>query len=207
MKITIDVPDSAKEMVMVLMQMLKDIKIDGIAEEGESHDETILQNKIFNHRLFDTNDRLLRLRKVIAHSIDMGEYDALFGEPQAVRLNPEVQGEWYYIVKAIEEAKVARRFTVTDFIEQMREWLPEAFREESVADWERYKRRLSKSISDEKSLWRHGRMQTVVSLREMWAKEREVRLDKAKMERIHAAVHQGLLANLVALRLEMEKAR
>ena len=48
-------------------------------------------------------------------------------------------------------------------------------------------------------------MQDVVSLREMWAKQRYIGLDQAKMERIYAIAFQGLLANLIALKQEIEK--
>ena len=206
MKITIDVPDSAKEMVMVLMQMLKDIKIDGIAEEGESHDETILQNKIFNHRLFDTNDRLLRLRKVIAHSIDMGEYDALFGEPNASTINPAVQGEWYYVMKALEESEVAnKKFSVPGFIDQMIDWYPWLFSFDTLEDMRTFKRKMEKSISHEKSIWRHGKAREVTRLKDMWARFSQTNVDYAKVERMFNAAYSGLCVKLAALKQEISK--
>ena len=178
-----------------------DAREDEHQEPSDDSDEP-LRNYIFDDRLFNTDNRLRRLRSCIAAAIDI---DLADGEPQAVRINPEIRSEWYYIVKAIEEAKVARRFTVMDFIEQMREWLPMAFHKEATEEWEKYKRRLSKSISEEKSLWRHGKMQDIVSLREMWAKKRYISLNQAKMERIYAIAFQGLLANLTALKQEIEK--
>ena len=86
-----EVPESAKGIVLSFLEMLKTIQIEGVTlEEGEK-DETILKNQIFNGRLFDSNEKLLRLRKVIAHSIDMGEYNAMFGEPNPSTIDPDVQ--------------------------------------------------------------------------------------------------------------------
>lgn len=141
---------------------------DGSKDDKESHDEIEeepLRNHIFDDRIFDSNARLSKLRDTIAAAIDMGDATIMYGQPQKVRINPEVQSDWYYIVKAIEEAKVARKFTITGFIDQMTEWFPMLFPDETKEQWEKYKRRLSKSISDEKSLWRYGKMKEVVTLR------------------------------------------
>lgn len=168
-------------------------------------EEEPLRNIIFNTRLFDSNDRLAKLRITIAAAIDMGDATIMYGQPQQVRINPDVQSDWYYIVKAIEEAKVAGKFTITGFIEQMVEWFPMLFPDETKEQWEKFKRRLSKSISDEKSLWRYGKMKEIVTLREMWAKRKNVRLDQAKMERVYAIAYQGLYVPLAALKQEIER--
>lgn len=169
-------------------------------------DEDPLQNIIFSERLFSSNARLARLRDVIAAAIDMGDATIMYGQPQEKRINPAVQSEWYYIVKAIEEAGVTRgRTTVTNFIEQMMEWYPMLFPDSTKEEWEKYKRRLSKSISDEKSLWRYGKMNEVIPLREMWAKRKHVNMDQAKMERVYAIAYKGLLTNLIALKHDMER--
>ena len=177
-------------------------------DEKEECDDVVeepLRNHIFDDRIFDSNARLSKLRDTIAAAIDMGDATIMYGQPQEVRINPEVQSEWYYIVKAIEEAKVARKFTVTGFIDQMVEWLPVLFPSETKEQWEKYKRRLSKSISDEKSLWRFGKMKEVVTLREMWAKRKNVRLDQAKMERVYEIAYKGLYSNLTTLKQEIER--
>lgn len=177
-------------------------------EEKEVHDEIKeepLRNHIFDDRIFDSNARLSKLRDTIAAAIDMGDATIMYGQPQQVRINPTVQSDWYYIVKAIEEAKVARKFTITGFIDQMTEWFPMLFPDETKEQWEKYKRRLSKSISDEKSLWRYGKMKEVVTLREMWAKRKNVRLDQAKMERVYAIAYKGLYTSLTNLKQEIER--
>ena len=181
---------------------------DGSKDDKESHDEIEeepLRNHIFDDRIFDSNARFSKLRDTIAAAIDIGDATIMYGQPQKVRINPEVQSDWYYIVKAIEEAKVARKFTITGFIDQMTEWFPMLFPDEIKELWEKYKRRLSKSISDEKSLWRYGKMKEVVTLREMWAKRKNVRLDQAKMERVYEIAYKGLYSNLTTLKQEIER--
>ena len=99
--------------------------------------ETPLRNHIFIEKIFDTNERLLKLRNTIASAIDMGEATIMYGKPQDYRINAEAQNEWYYIVKAIEEAGVAKNFAITHFIEQMQEWFPTLFSIESKEEWEK----------------------------------------------------------------------
>lgn len=181
---------------------------DDSKDEKESHEEIEeepLRNHIFDSRIFDSNDKLSKLRDTIAAAIDMGDATIMYGQPQQFRINPEVQSDWYYMVKAVEEAKVARKFTITGFIDQMVEWFPMLFPDETKEEWEKYKRRLSKSISDEKSLWRYGKMKEVVTLRDMWANRKNVRLDQAKMERVYAIAYKGLYLNLTTLKQEIEK--
>lgn len=194
---------SGKDLKQLLSSFLKDDVEE--AQVIESVVEEPIRPGIFDERIFNSNERLSRLRDTIAAAIDMGDATIMYGQPQQVRINPEVQSDWYYIVKAIEEAKVARKFTVTGFIDQMTEWFPMLFPDETKERWEKYKRRLSKSISDEKSLWRFGKMKEVVTLREMWAKRKDVRLDQAKMERVYEIAYKGLYSNLTMLKQEIER--
>lgn len=190
-----------------LKQLLSSFLKDGVEEAQVIENEVAepIRPGIFDDRIFDSNARLSKLRDTIAAAIDMGDATIMYGQPQKVRINPEVQSDWYYIVKAIEEAKVARKFTITGFIDQMTEWFPMLFPDETKELWEKYKRRLSKSISDEKSLWRYGKMKEVVTLREMWAKRKNVRLDQAKMERVYEIAYKGLYSNLTTLKQEIER--
>ena len=66
MRVILEVPESANGIVLSFLDMLKTIQVEGVTLEEEK-DETILRNQIFNGRLFDTNEKLLKLRKVIAH--------------------------------------------------------------------------------------------------------------------------------------------
>lgn len=178
----------------------------GKKAENTTAEEEPLRNIIFSERLFDSNTRLAKLRDTIAAAIDMGDATIMYGEPQAMRINPSVQSEWYYIVKPIEEAKVTHgKLSVTGFIEQMMEWYPMLFPDGTKEEWEKFKRRLSKSISDEKSLWRQGKMKDVVSLREMWAKGISKKIGNAKANRIYEIAYKGLFRNLETLKAEIEK--
>ena len=172
-------------------------------------DEEPLRNYIFQERIFDSNERLIMLRSIIASAIDMGDATPLYGQPQEMRINPNAQNEWYYIVKAIEESRVAKKFAITHFVEQMIEWFPILFPSSSKEEWERFKRRLSKSISEEKSLWKHGKMKDVIPLKDMWAKRNQIRMDSAKLERVYAIAYKGLYQNLVDLKdkIAQEKSR
>lgn len=181
------------------------IEAETMEVDAETVNDSPLRNYIFQDRIFDTNERLSRLRNTIASAIDMGDATIMYGEPQKVRINPNAQNEWYYIVKAIEESGVAKSFAITHFIEQMQEWFPTLFPSESKEEWEKFKRRLSKSISEEKSLWKHGKMKEVVPLRDMWAKQKQIGMDAAKMERIYAIAYKGLFQNLEDLKQEIAK--
>lgn len=194
---------SGRDLKQLLSSFLKDDVEEAQVIENEVAEP--IRPGIFDDRIFDSNIRLSKLRDTIASAIDMGNATIMYGQPQQVRINPEVQSDWYYIVKAIEEAKVARQFTVTGFIDQMVEWFPMLFPDETKEQWEKYKRRLSKSISDEKSLWRYGKMKEVVTLRDMWAKRKFVRLDQAKMERVYAIAYKGLYTSLTNLKQEIEQ--
>lgn len=194
---------SGRDLKQLISSFLKDDVEEAQVIENEVAEP--IRPGIFDDRIFDSNARLSKLRDTIAAAIDMGDATIMYGQPQQVRINPEVQSDWYYIVKAIEEAKVARKFTITGFIDQMTEWFPMLFPGETKEQWEKYKRRLSKSISDEKSLWRFGKMKEVVTLRDMWAKRKNVRLDQAKMERVYEIAYKGLYSNLTTLKQEIDK--
>lgn len=165
----------------------------------------IVKNIIFNSKVFDTNDRLLRLRKVMAHSIDMGEYNAMFGEPNPSTIDPMVQGEWYYVMKALEESEVAKKFSVPNFIDQMIDWYPWLFSFETPDDMHIFKRKMEKSISHEKSIWKYGKAKEVTKLKDMWARYSQTNIDYAKVERMFNATYTGLCVKLVALKQEIAK--
>ena len=174
-------------------------------ENVDDEDETILKNIIFNFKVFDTNEKLIRLRKVIAHSIDMGEYNAMFGEPNPSTIDPDVQGEWYYLMKALEESEVAKKFSVPSFIDQMIDWYPWLFSFETPEEMQAFKRKMEKSISHEKSIWKYGKAKEVTKLKDMWARYNQTNIDYAKVERMFNATYTGLCVKLVALKQEIAK--
>ena len=171
--------------------------------------EEPLRNYIFLERIFDTNERLVRLRNTIASAIDMGEASNRYGTPQEKRIQPNVWNEWYYIERAIEESGIAREYPITHFFKQMMMWYPALFPAVSGEEEEAFIRRWSKSMSKEKSLWKHGKMKEVISLGDMWAKRNLLALDPAKMERIYAIAYKGLYQNLKDLKqnIAQEKGR
>lgn len=174
-------------------------------ENIDDEDETILKNIIFNSKVFDTNEKLLRLRKVIAHSIDMGEYNTMFGEPNPSTIDPDVQGEWYYLMKALEESEVAKKFSVPSFVDQMIDWYPWLFSFETPEDMQAFKRKMEKSISHEKSIWKYGKAKEVTKLKDMWARYHQTNIDYAKVERMFNAAYTCLCVKLVALKQEIAK--
>ena len=169
-------------------------------------DEEPLKNFIFNERLFDSNDRLAKLRDTIAAAIDMGDATIMYGKPQETRINPTVKNEWYYIVKAIIESCVAKSKTSNNsFVEQMVEWFPMQFPDETPESFKDYKRKLAKSISEERHLWRQGPMNQEILLKDMWAKGMSKRLGIPKTQRVYEIAQKGLWTNLTALKHEIER--
>ena len=168
-------------------------------------DEEVVKNIIFKTKIFDTNARLSALRKIVAHAIDMSEYNELFGEPNPHTINPDSQNEWYYIMRALEEAEIITRMTVPKFIDQMMEWYPWLFKFDSPDEMVAFKRNLAKSISHEKGLWKYGKAQEVTKLKDMWARCNRLGIDSTKVERMYNAVYTGLLLKLNKLKQEIEK--
>ena len=184
----------------------EDRQMNASEERAMQHEEPV-RNYIFKDRIFDTNECLIKLRNTIALAIDMGEASTKYGMPQEVRINPNTKNEWYYIIKAIKEADVAKDFTSTDFLDQMNEWFPFLFLIDSPEEWESFKRNFSKSISEEKSLWKHGKMKDVIPLKDMWAKQKQIAMDSAKMERIYAIAYKGLYQSLLDFKDNIAKAK
>jgi hypothetical protein len=167
-----------------------------------------LRNDIFDSRLFDTDARLKALRGAIASAIDLGYASAIYGgTPQEIRINPRVLNEWYYLRKAMDEAYVFKgKTTDTRFIDQMISWFPMLAECDSSEELKKFKRRLAKAVSDERSRWRIVKTGKIVSLRQMWAKRKHVRIDdSARMERIQKIALDGLYKRLMDLKQNIEK--
>lgn len=131
-----------------------------VTDEADG-DNNVLDNIIFNGKIFDTNAKLVMLRDEIGARIksarlaDEGRFDA--DHPQ---IDPSVQKDWYYIWKAMNEADVfikGGKVGMTLFIEQMLEWYPEVFTEFADEDGSKaFVKRMVASISAEKSKWMKG---------------------------------------------------
>ncbi len=164
-----------------------------------------LRPGIFDTRIFDSDERLRKLRATIASAIDMGDATIMYGQPQALRIDPTVQSEWYYILKPIEEASITKGLADTKFVEQMVEWFPMLFPDESPEYFKEFKRKLLRSISAERTRWRKGKTKDVVCLREMWSKRIATMLGDAKANRVWEIAYQGLYTSLTKLKHEIER--
>ena len=173
--------------------------------ETDEEDEEILRNLIFVEKLFDSNAKLLKLRDEIAKSIDMGDYNNVFGDLDRHRINPAIHSEWYYILKAIEESGVAtKRFSVANFVEQVIIWYPWLFEFETLEAKLLFVRKMEKSISHEKGLWKYGPTRSVTLIKDIWSRWRSLNMDFSKVARVQP-IAKSLLDGLTNLKSEMEK--
>lgn len=175
-------------------------------EDAKEKEDEILRNVIFSNKLFDTNEKLHELRNEIGRSIDQDDYNQVFGDLERNRIDPTMQSEWYYILKAIEESGVAsKRIKVGDFIEQMiawYSWLFESF--QSLEAKNKFVRNMGKSISHEKGLWKFGAGKEMTPIKDMWAKWKSLGLDIAKVSRVQPIV-KALYDGLTNLKSKMDK--
>lgn len=131
-----------------------------VPDEADGNNN-VLDNIIFNGRIFDTNAKLVMLRDEIGARIesvrlaDEGRFAA-----DRHQIDPSVQKDWYYIWKALNEADVftkGDKVGVTLFIQQMLRWYPEVFPEFADEDGRKaFVKRMVASISAEKSKWMKG---------------------------------------------------
>ena len=137
----------------------------GVQSASGIHREELtdsLRNCIFDTRLFDSDDKLNALLGEIARSIDLGEYNAIYGPNEHGRINPSAKNEWYYIFEALLEAGVCRQ-SVGDkeFVEQMMEWFPMVFSYDTPEEMKSMTDKLRKSVSHERTLWKYGESKEV----------------------------------------------
>lgn len=173
----------------------------------EEHEEEILRNIIFSERLFNTNSRLAKLRDTIGASLDMPSYNVVFGYPERPRINVANQYEWYYIFKAINEAGIARnKFSVKNFIEQVLDWFPYAFNDfETLDERKAFIRKMEKSISHERGLWKFGTKKEETPIKDMWAKWKSLHtVDYAKVSRMQPVAIK-LWQALLSLKSEIQQ--
>lgn len=172
--------------------------------EPEDSDGEPLENDIFNRTIFASNARLIKLRKVIAHFVNLGEYNVMFGELNPVYLDPQqIQSDWYYIHKSMEEALVCRKHSVSDFIKQMIKWFPFMFEFKTAEEMTKTIRKIEKSISAEKRLWKMK--DGYASFADMYARYSQLGFDKSKLDRINKAAQNGLCLQLKQLKQEFQR--
>lgn len=169
--------------------------------ENDAGDCDSLRNHIFDTRLFDSDEKLQALLGEIARSIDLGEYNAIYGDNEHGRINPTAKNEWYYIFEALQEAGVCRK-SVGDkeFVAQMMEWFPTAFSYDTPEEMKAMTDKLRKSISRERSLWKHGGAREVTKLKDMWAKHSQLGVAYEKVSRFYEIAYKGLYMRLVEMK-------
>lgn len=150
-----------------------------------------LENIIFNSYLFDTDEKLTCLRNIIAASINLGDDNGKLIAPEKQQIAPSVQNEWYYILKAIDEAEIVikRIFKDSTFTRQIISWYPWLFQFDSAEEMSRFQRKWQKSISHERSIWKKGKNGVVTDIKDMWANYKNLNIDRAKVERLYAIAH------------------
>ncbi len=111
-------------------------------------------NIIFNPKIFTNEQQYAQLRNVILSFINQEEEKV---SKEEYKIDPNIKAEWYFIEKAICEAKVAssNKLSDTNFVRQMRAWFPACFEIEKEKGEEEKKivRRYAESISSERNKW------------------------------------------------------
>lgn len=153
-------------------------------------------NLIFNPRLFTTEAHYERLRQAILAFVKHNEGCIPAHEYQ---IDPTTQAEWYFVLKAIGEArKVTRsgRLTDADFLRQMQAWFPTPFvGKDGSEEGEKMLRRYASSLSAERKKWLSGIDSHEVSIRDMFAHSRARGYEQARTLRLHG-VAEGLRRRL-----------
>lgn len=175
--------------------------------EKDVEDEQ-LENIIFNSYIFDSNARMNALRNRIASFINHGTDNGNTIDASENRIEPTAQNEWYYLLIAISEAEIVSRSVFTDmnFANQMISWFPWLFHFDSPEEMATFKRKFTKSISAERSLWKYGAKKEVTAIKDMWARQHSLGIDYAKLSRLHP-VANGLKKALEELKTEILKAQ
>lgn len=199
-------------LVMGDMVQQKVVTNDTLRNDNDSDDrgneqKDYLDNIIFRTNLFDSDARLTALRNTIASFINLGEDNNKLSVAADNQIEPSAQNEWYYILIAITEAEIAGRnvFTDVNFANQMISWFPWLFHFDTPEEMATFKRKFTKSISAERSLWKYGAKKDVTAIKDMWARQRPLGIDYAKLSRLHP-VANGLKKALEELKTEILKA-
>lgn len=169
----------------------------------EEMDTVAESNAIFNPRILTTEEHYRKVRDVILRFI---RQEGVASDVE--QINPSAQNEWYYILIAIAEAEIASRnvFTDVNFANQMISWFPWFFQFDTPEEMVTFKRKFTKSISAERSLWKFGAKKEPTAIKDMWARQRTLGIDYAKLSRLHP-VANGLKKALEELKTEIQKAQ
>lgn len=173
------------------------------SQEEAVEEEQTLEPMFFNPRIFNSNDRLQQLRKTIGQYLEMGDANDEFGEPTDYRLDLKNNNEWYYLMKAIEEANIAGSFHVPELVDMVLKWFPKLHLLDENEQIEQFKGRISKSVSKEKNKWKY--QNGVTQLKDMLARREALQLNYDDVFRMFQASYKGLYTALIALKKNLQK--
>lgn len=192
----------------------------GTAKKADGRDvatilDEPLENLIFNARIFNTEDKKMRLRDVIGARIR----GAMPSDGSTRQIDPSAKNQWYYVFKAVtarigdlREGNDRNEFIVlpkngkaeaSSFVCQMMAWYPEVFGE--LADESAKKSfavKMCRSISAEKSKWMKG--DDEVPVRDMLAACQSLNLDYKKVQPMYI-ICKELSQALLSLRCSIEQ--
>ena len=183
--------------------------------DGKNHQvqedlcEDVLENIIFS-KLFDSNQKLLLLRKEIAASIDLGAATPLYTDSIGLdrsKIDPLMKNEWFFILAALKDANVLRSKPVLDieFVQQMVRFFPMLpnLNFETTEEYDKGMRKFAQSISVERRKWKING--NVVRLVDLQAKQHRLpQLSEEKIARI-IRIAMPLYVNLTKLIQELRK--
>lgn len=157
-------------------------------------------NIIFNPYIFTTEACYRKLYETIRSFIKQREATTENENEtnRSFQINSEIQAEWYYILKAIDEAKVTRRsrkLTDADFLRQMRIWFPASFLMKEDENEEKMIRRYASSLSAERQKWTESSEKQEIAISDMIAHSQKRDRDGLKAIRYHG-IAEGLRAQL-----------
>ena len=177
-----------------------------IQEDGAP---VVLSNLIFS-KLFDSNQKLLLLRKEIAASIDLGAATPLYTDSIGLdrsKIDPLMKNEWFFILAALKDANVLRSKPVLDreFVQQMVRFFPMLpnLNFETTEEYDKGMRKFAQSISVERRKWKING--NVVRLVDLQAKQHRLpQLSEEKIDRI-LRITMPLYVGLTKLLQELRK--
>ncbi len=163
-------------------------------------------NIIFNPYIFTTEACYRKLYETIRSFIKQREATTENENEtnRSFQINSEIQAEWYYILKAIDEAKVTRRsrkLTDADFLRQMRIWFPASFLMKEDENEEKMIRRYASSLSAERQKWIESSEKQEIAISDMIAHSQKRDRDGLKAIRYHG-IAEGLRAQLEEMKKE-----
>ena len=179
--------------------------------EQEDLGEDVLENLIFS-KLFDSNAKLLLLRKEIAASIDLGAATPLYTDTIGLnrsKIDPQMKNEWFFILAALKDSNVLRSKPVLDreFVKQMVNFFPMLpnLNFETTEEYEKGMRQCAQSLSVERRKWKIRTTDQPVRLVDLQAKQHRLpQLSEEKVDRI-IRIALPLYSGLTKLIQELRK--